>query len=282
MKFKIGEFAKIAQVSVRLLRHYDDIDLFKPTDTNPESGYRYYGIEQLTRLNSILALRDLGFSLEQIGIMLHDGIGVDEMQSLLKLQQTQLEQKISEEQARLDRIKSRIHFLEEQGTRMTHDIVVKSIPKMHCLALTETCPNVQAMIRTYHSVYHTAQHANIQIEGRGIALFYKLGFKRFSQSSEPMHWSLGFIVDKPTEMELPLIDDTSRKMKFIELPAVEMATVMHMGPIEEMRRAYHAIHRWGRENGYRFLRPHREYYVRLMNDGKGDVIEIQGLIEKIQ
>ena len=54
--FRIGEFSTIARVSSVLLRHYDEMDLFKPSYVNPQNGYRYYSIEQLPRLNRILAL----------------------------------------------------------------------------------------------------------------------------------------------------------------------------------------------------------------------------------
>jgi DNA-binding transcriptional MerR regulator len=66
--FKIGDFSKISQVSIRSLRHYDEIGLFKPAHTDPFTGYRYYSADQLPRLNRIIALRTLGLSLEEIAL----------------------------------------------------------------------------------------------------------------------------------------------------------------------------------------------------------------------
>ena len=66
--FKIGEFAQIAQVSDNLLRHYDAIDLLKPIHVDEWTGYRYYSAAQLPQLNRILALKDLGLSLEDAGV----------------------------------------------------------------------------------------------------------------------------------------------------------------------------------------------------------------------
>ena len=96
---KIGEFSTIAGYMM-LLRHYDDLDLFKPHFVDPENGYRYYNIDQLSDLNRILALRDLGFSLDQIGRLVKDNINPDEIQGMLKLKQAQIEQDIAEEQTR--------------------------------------------------------------------------------------------------------------------------------------------------------------------------------------
>lgn len=68
--FRIGEFSKIAQVSGRLLRYYDEIGLLSPQSIDPETGYRYYSARQLPRLNRILVLKELGLSLEHIAHLL--------------------------------------------------------------------------------------------------------------------------------------------------------------------------------------------------------------------
>jgi DNA-binding transcriptional MerR regulator len=64
--FRIGEFAQIAQVSARQLRFYDQLGLLRPEHIDRQTGYRYYAIRQLPRLNAILALKDLGLTPEQI------------------------------------------------------------------------------------------------------------------------------------------------------------------------------------------------------------------------
>jgi DNA-binding transcriptional MerR regulator len=61
--FKIGEFSKFSQVTVKTLRYYDQIGLLKPAEVDRFTGYRYYSVDQLPRLNRILALKDLGLSL---------------------------------------------------------------------------------------------------------------------------------------------------------------------------------------------------------------------------
>ena len=55
------------QVTVKTLRHYESLGLLIPAEVDDSSGYRYYTISQMQRLNSILALKNLGFSLEEIG-----------------------------------------------------------------------------------------------------------------------------------------------------------------------------------------------------------------------
>ena len=66
---KIGEFSRLSQVTVKTLHHYDDLGLLRPAHIDQETGYRYYTVEQLPRIHRIMAIKELGLSLEQIGLM---------------------------------------------------------------------------------------------------------------------------------------------------------------------------------------------------------------------
>lgn len=66
MLYKIGEFSKLVNIPVKTLRYYDEINLFKPQEIDLFSGYRYYSDEQITDLEVILNLKEVGFSLEEI------------------------------------------------------------------------------------------------------------------------------------------------------------------------------------------------------------------------
>ena len=81
--FRIGDFSRIARVSCRLLRYYDEIGLLKPSATGSDSGYRYYTSTQLERLNRILVLKDLGFSLDEVTRIVADKVSADELRGML-------------------------------------------------------------------------------------------------------------------------------------------------------------------------------------------------------
>ena len=115
--FRIGEFAQIAQVSARQLRHYDQLGLLRPDHTDQHSQYRYYSIRQLQRLNRILALKDLGLSLEQIRPLLEDQISSAELRGMLTMRRAQAEQSLQAEESRLRHIDSRIAEIDRQGVR---------------------------------------------------------------------------------------------------------------------------------------------------------------------
>ncbi len=82
---KIGDFAKLTRLSVQTLRYYDELGLLKPVDVDRYSGYRYYAYEQLPRLNRILALKDLGLSLEQVAQLLAEDLPAAELRGMLRL-----------------------------------------------------------------------------------------------------------------------------------------------------------------------------------------------------
>src|SRR5438132_3935846 len=110
--FRIGEFSKIAQVSGRLLRYYDEIGLLSPESTDPETGYRYYSARQLPRLNRILVLKELGLSLEQIARLLAQDTSPDEIRGMLALRKAQIEQSLQEEMARLRIVEKRLQQID--------------------------------------------------------------------------------------------------------------------------------------------------------------------------
>ena len=87
--FTVGEFSRIAQVSKRLLRYYDEIGLLPPRHIDPSTGYRFYSAGQLPQLNRILALKDLGLSLEQIQRLARDEVSMEEMQGMLLLKKAE-------------------------------------------------------------------------------------------------------------------------------------------------------------------------------------------------
>jgi len=88
----ISDFARLGQVSVRMLRHYDALGLLVPDHVEPASGYRSYSPEQLHLLNRLVALKDLGFTLDQVRSLLADPVVADELRGMLRLRRAELEE----------------------------------------------------------------------------------------------------------------------------------------------------------------------------------------------
>lgn len=269
--FKIGEFSTIARVSDVLLRHYDEIDLFNPAYVDPNNGYRYYTIEQLPELNRILALRDLGLSLEQITRLVHDDISPEEIQGMLKLKKAQIEQTIAEEQARLRRVASRLKQIQHQDLLAQHEIVLKSIPEHYFLSVHEPVP----LIRKSGWLYYQVSEAVLKHQVPGLeyclAIFHDPAFREVNVDFE-----LGFLLRERQEIVVPLPDD--RELTVRKLQPVEQAlTCVHMGPWSEMHIGFSAIGRWIEMNNLQIAGKPRELYLNLVPPEQDDklIVEIQ-------
>jgi DNA-binding transcriptional MerR regulator len=123
----IGAFARLGGVSVRALRHYEQVGLLLPADTDPETGYRYYRAQQLTRLHRIQALKDLGLSLQKLGPLLDDNLSAEQLSGMLALTRAQLAARVAEDQARLARVSQRLRYIEMEDD-MSLDLVIREIP----------------------------------------------------------------------------------------------------------------------------------------------------------
>src|SRR3954468_14718795 len=121
----IGEFAQLGGVSPRMLRHYDELGLLKPERVDPSTGYRSYEFVQLASLHWLVALRDLGLSLQQIGEVLPEDPTVEQLRGMLRLRRAELEQQLIEDEARLRRVEAHLRALE--GDVVSNlDVVVKT------------------------------------------------------------------------------------------------------------------------------------------------------------
>lgn len=135
---KIRDFAKIAQVSTSTLRYYDEIGMFKPAHVDPQTGYRFYAIDQLLRLNRILALKDLGLELTQIEILLDEEVSTEALQGRLRMRQVKLTQDIQAGQEQLARIEARLKYLELDRRKFAHEMVLKEVNHSRSLRVTRT------------------------------------------------------------------------------------------------------------------------------------------------
>jgi DNA-binding transcriptional MerR regulator len=142
--FRVGEFSRIARVSARLLRFYDEIGLFAPAHADPHTGYRYYSADQLPQLNRILVLKDLGFNLDQVREIVGSGIDAAGLRNLLLLRRNDVEQALAVEAQRLRYLESRIAQLEAEGGLSVDDVVVRAEPGHRLLSLRRTVPSFAA------------------------------------------------------------------------------------------------------------------------------------------
>jgi DNA-binding transcriptional MerR regulator len=142
--FRIGDFSRIARVSARQLRFYDEIGLLVPAHADPQTGYRFYTVTQLGEINRILVLKELGFSLEQVRDIVSKNVSAAELRGLLVARRNDVEQKLAAEAQRLRQIETRIAQLETDGALSADDVRVRAEPAYDILSLRRTVPSFQA------------------------------------------------------------------------------------------------------------------------------------------
>ena len=272
---KIGDFARIGQVSIVTLRHYDQYGLLKPAELDRETGYRYYALDQLPRLHRILALKDLGFSLEQIAQLLEKALSLEELQGMFTLKQAQTQQMIDSEQARLIRIAARLHQIEQEGKMPGYEVLLKQVDALRVASLREIIPLPGDLKQLYARIIRYLDQQRIQSMQPSMLLLHS----RSEQRED------GLYID--AEAVLPISSPStklpeSEEITIRTLAGGLMASTIHTGNDLVMGQAYAALYRWMNINGYRIIAPPRQVHLSRGEHIKPEqyVTELQFPVEK--
>jgi len=282
---KIGEFAWLSQVTVETLRHYDRIGLLKPAHLDQFTGYRYYSLDQLPRLNRILALKDLGLPLEKITQMLDQKISASEIRGILELKQVELKEQIQEVQKRLTHVEARLEQIEMEGKMPDFEILLKTIEPQRIASVRETITSWDQDIvgptftRMFDEVGEYLGTHKVEPIGPGVALYHHQSpFIDSGAAEEYLDVESAMVIDT----SLPESD----RVKVREVPQMEVAYTVHHGDFSGLPLAKQAIFSWLEGNGYRRVGPIREIYLHFDSnhqdnyDSPHHVTEIQFPIEK--
>lgn len=253
--YKIGDFSQMGQVSVRMLRHYDKLGLLNPAHTDEWTGYRYYSLEQLPRLHRILALRDLGLTLEQVGDVLDEPQTDEYLYELLQTKRRALEQELAEEQARLDRVAARLRQIERVHEQVPYDVALKELPAQRIVAMREVVPHVlqtgAARDRILRHLYATLDAYHIT-PGVEMAIYHLQAY-----TEEDIDMSLA--VEVTHDVELPPTENT---LELYTLPPAALAaSVVHNGDMRDISDVAASLFRWLGMNGYTSAGDSRELHL---------------------
>ncbi len=265
---KIGDFSKLAQVSVKTLRYYAELGLLSPAWIDRFTGYRYYTPEQLPRLNRILALKDLGLSLEQIAGLLNEDLPPAELRGMLRMKATELEQIVAEERARLARVEARLEQVGQEGGAPAYDVVLKSLPRRRILGLRRT-------VAAYHEVWELLNLLCTHMEAHQLERDATHPCLILYHDAEYREQRVDIEVAAIPARPIPTGPGMTART-LTEIP--QAACTVHHGRLESLPRAYHALLSWIERNGYQAGTPHREVYLQgPQGDSPGEqiVVEVQ-------
>ena len=266
--FSIGDFASYGRVSVRMLRHYDAIGLLRPAHVDQATGYRSYAAQQLSRLNRIVALKDLGFSLQQVQSILDDKVSVEELRGMLRLRQAELQSQIATDSAKLAQVEVRLQIIEGEGAMPADDVLIKRIPGVRVAELTGIA----------------ASFAPESISPVIQPLYDELCVRLDRAGLTPAGPAIAYYEDSPNgdgvlvHASLPVNADPRDGHGFaiVDLPEIEQAaTIVHRGSMDNVMPTIQTLARWIDANGYRSAGYTRELYIECGEDKDTWVTELQ-------
>jgi DNA-binding transcriptional MerR regulator len=260
--FRIGDFSKLSQVSVKALRFYDEVGLLKPTYVDRDTGYRYYSAALLPRLNRILAFKELGFSLEEISHLLEGDLPVDRVKELLENRQAELKRRIDRERERLSEVEAWLSQIERAGRTPDYEVTVKRVAPRLVASVRDTLSSYADADELFEEIRSNLRQRGAPLE-RG-AVWHTCADQRKSIECEAI-----VFLREPVR--------ATGRIRVYELPGASVACVIHQGSDETCERAYVAARSWIKSHDYAVAGPNRELYWQggvAQSDGSG-VTEIQ-------
>ncbi len=254
--FRISEFASFTRVSVKMLRHYDEIGLLRPVDVDADTGYRHYSASQLPRLNRIIALKDLGFTLGEIATLLDAELPIDQIRGMLRAQRARTAEALHAETQRLTAIESRLALIERDESLPDHEIVLRSVPALRCASVREEVSSDDVS-----SLFEELERYVGSFAARAIAppLLIEHG-------AAPDRSTREVEVVLPISKEVPGTDSVAVRT----LPAISHAAcVIYTGSYAGDLPARSALLRWAEDNRWVVVGPMREVFLRFGADQNG-------------
>jgi len=249
MKLKIGEFSQMMQVTVKTLRHYEQKGLLLPDEVDEWTGYRYYSIGQMQKLQDIRDLQRLGFSLDEIKDLYEEDSHTPSIRQLtekIKETEVQLRQLI----ARRDQLLNWRDSRKEMKTMEKFSI--QSLPEIIVASHREVIPNYAAL---------------------GSLCYEKIGpeMQRLGCKCPPLGYCFTIEHNKeytPTDIDIEYCEQVeemgqdSTIIQFKRLPAIPKALCMkHVGPYERFYESYTEAFRYIEQQGYKVAGQPRTSYI---------------------
>lgn len=265
----IGDFARHGRVSIRMLRHYDAIGLLRPAHVDRSNGYRFYKAAQLSRLNRVVALKDLGFTLQQVQAILDEDISAEELRGMLRLRRAELEAALTAAASGLAQVEARLRLIGNEDSMPQEDVIIRHLPAVRLAELSgtaasfgpdDTSPLIDGL---FAELCRRLDSAGIAPAGPRTVYF-----------ETPGEGEYGIAV----HVGLPVSAMVTEGQDFqvVSLPPVERAAaIVHRGLIHGFLSTSQLLVRWVEAHGYRFDGHAREVTLNSSENPEECVAELQ-------
>lgn len=257
--FRIGEFSRFSRVSVKMLRHYDELGLLRPAHVDPHNNYRYYSADQLPRLHRIVALKDLGFSLEQIGVMLDGEPSTEQMKGMLKLRRTELQKQLRDARLQLAQTEARLAQLARGTTLPPYDVVLRAVGSQMVASMRQAVTVGDGSVT---AMFEELETYVARFQGRAplppLMIYHDAEFPETTE---------GEAEDVEVIVPLEKAITPSERVTIRELPGHErMACLIHTGRYDGLPEALGVLLGWIETHSFAPAGPTREVYLRFGAD----------------
>ncbi|MDR0381246.1 MAG: MerR family transcriptional regulator [Oscillospiraceae bacterium] len=238
--FKIGEFSKMVRVSARMLRYYERNGLLCPTEVDRFTGYRMYSAAQIPLLSRIVALRDMGFGVEEIKALLPCFDDTAVMLNALERKSREIHSLIADEQSKLEKIAALRGKFAKEHINMVYEVELKSLSAERVLSLREIIPTPEEEPALWEKLSAFVGGHGIEAAVVGYSIYHDGDYKESD-------------VDVEIAVPVPKFGTDEGNFRYKELPAIpQAATIRFSGPYEGYSEAMEKLAGWVEKNGYAF------------------------------
>lgn len=241
---KIGDFSKLSRISIRMLRHYDEIGLMTPRSTDHFTGYRYYSEDQLLKAVRINSLKDMGFSLAAIGEMLKKYDDPGELAKFLEIRRVEVQEEMKERGHRLMLLDTTIQRLRKDDMAMNYSVVLKTMPQRYVASVREIIPAYNQEGILWKRMGEETRDMNLQMAEPvySLAVFHDYGFKDGD-------------VDVEVQISVKGSYENTEHVVFKTVPEVEIASAVYKGSYDQITEVNLAVANWVKDNEFEFNGP---------------------------
>lgn len=255
---KIGEFARLGQVSVRMLRHYESLGLLQPHEVDRFSSHRSYSVAQLTRLNRIMALNSLGIPLRKVAEFLDSGLSTPELVDMLELRRHQLLAEQSATAASLADVEFRLALIER--TTMDHpDCIIKELRAERIIGATVTLGEPPFDTSEIGPLFGRVAQQIASAGGDP-----DIGIGLYTDTEAGTEVTCGYRVTATDSQNIAALH--ADELQVTELPSCTAATLIHEGSMSRIGASWQHLSEWCVKQGYSLNGPCREVYLEVGDD----------------
>ena len=238
---KIGDFSKLSRISIRMLRHYDEIGLLVPKTTDSFTSYRYYGEDQLPVASRITALKDMGFGLAAIGEILESYDNPQALADFLAIKQAEVLAEAEETGRRLLLLDTAIKRLRKDDTAMNYNVTLKNLPERYVASVRKVIPSYNQEGILWNLMMTETAPLQMQPADNccSLAIFHDEGYKEND-------------VDVEIQITVKGSYPDTEHVVFKTMPVVEIASATYKGSYEQLTAVNRAVANWVNDNGFEF------------------------------